>query len=69
MAVAYSNLQALCFRSPTSSWSMTSTISAVDSSSKGRLSFLARHASTYLSSAYLFLCCLKAALGQSLYHD
>jgi hypothetical protein len=52
IAVAYSNLTALCFNPPFSSWSITSVISAVDSNSSGKLSFLARHASTYLSSAF-----------------
>lgn len=48
IAVAYSNRVALCVKSPFSSWTMTSTTSAVDSSNNGRLSFLARHARTYL---------------------
>ena len=46
--MAYSNRIALCANSPFSSWSTTSIISAVESSSSGRSGFRDRHAKTYI---------------------
>jgi hypothetical protein len=63
-AVANNNLETLCFNPPLSSCNIASTISAVESSSKGSPSgFRNRHAKIYIAESSVLLCVLDAQPG------